>query len=352
VKPLSLILLALLGVLSIFILVRIVTYASRTADEERKNTQPLAPATKPFERTLGMTEIRTRTTLGRTKQQTEGLKSPMAGKVTNAIPDEVVQHQGEGQEIALKLNESVNWEDVVRTLHMGRVRIALLDGSFVNIGVRSVMRITKHDAQTQQTQLELTLGHMRGEVIKLSKPAASFEVQTQTAVIGVVGTTFLVQALPDRSEVYCIKGMVSVRNIDPAIAGAITLHPGEFTTVIRGRAPTKPAPASGTQIQEETNLTKIGPESPPPVPSLQVLFLEMRPKSQAHVTPGTERARLCYGVANATRVQIDPDIGQVPVSAENCVVITPRETTTYTLTATDAEGQVATSTLTVYVVRH
>jgi hypothetical protein len=324
-----------------------------------------------------MTEIRTPTTLGQTKQQLEGLKSPTAGKVTKVIPDdEVVQHQGERQEIELKLNESVNWEDVIRTLRAGRVRIGLLDGSFLNIGVRSVMRITKHDAQTQQTQLELTVGHMRGEVIKLSKPAASFEVRTPTAVIGIVGTTFLVQALPDRTVVYCIKGMVKVRNLDPSIAGAITLHPGEFTTVIRGRAPTKPAPASGAQIQQEMNLTEMGPsenrppvpllqvaaerdlrdvarpsENRPPVPLLQVLFFEMRPKFQTHVIPGTERASLCYGVVNAIQVQIDPDFGQVPASAENCVAITPKETTTYTLTATSAEGRVATSTYTVFLVR-
>jgi FecR protein len=371
VKPRTLILLALLGVLSIFILVRIVKHASRTADEERKNTHPQASATKTREGTLGMTEIPSHTTLGKTKPQLGGPQSAIAGKVTSAMPDEVVQHQGDGREIALKLNESVNWEDVIRTLRAGRVRIGLLDGSFLNIGVRSVMRITKHDAQTQQTQLELTVGDMRGEVIKLSRPAARFEVQTPTAVIGVVGTTFLVRALPGRTEVYCIQGLVAARNIDPAIVGEITLHQGEFTTVIRGRVPTKPALASGTQIQDEMNLTEMGPSenrphnlpdnrvpqaaslraARPSAPPLQVLFFEMRPKFQAHITPGAERASLCYGVVNAARVQIDPDIGEVPASAENCVAIMPRDTTIYTLTATGAEGQVATSTFMVSVVR-
>jgi hypothetical protein len=194
VKPFRVVLLALFGVLSIFILIRTVKHASRTVHEERKNTEPQAPATKTRESTPGITEIPSPTTLGKTKQQLEGAKSAIAGKVTNAIPDEVVQHQGEGREMALRLNESVKWEDVIHTLRAGRVRIGLIDGSFLNIGARSVMRIIKHDAQTQQTQIELTVGHMRGEVIKLSKPAASFEVRTQTAVIGVVGTTFLVQA--------------------------------------------------------------------------------------------------------------------------------------------------------------
>src|SRR5713226_1506396 len=98
----------------------------------------------------------------------------LAGKVNAAIPDDVVQRLGQGQEIQLNLSDSVNWEDVVRTLQMGRVRIALLDGSFLNVGARSVMRVTRHDPQSQQTAIELSLGKMRAEVVKLSQPGSSF----------------------------------------------------------------------------------------------------------------------------------------------------------------------------------
>ena len=50
------------------------------------------------------------------------------------------------------------------------------------------------------------------------------------------------------------------------------------------------------------------------------------------VAPG-EAVRLCYDVANATRVRIDPDIGEVGVLRQDCVSATPVKTTTYMLTA-------------------
>ncbi len=103
-----------------------------------------------------------------------------AGKVANAIPDETVQRSGQTAQAPLKVNDGVLWEDTVRTLGNGRVRIALEDGSLINIGARSVMRITKHDAASQQTEIELQLGKLRGQVVKLSKPGASFQVSRRS----------------------------------------------------------------------------------------------------------------------------------------------------------------------------
>lgn len=182
-----------------------------------------------------------------------------AGTVTNAIPDNVVQRQGQGAETALKVSDGINWADVVRTLKTGRVRIALLDGSFLNVGARSVMRIIRHDPQTQQTQVELTLGRLRAEVVKLTKPGAGFQVQTQTAIIGVVGTIPITEAFRDLTRVFCVEGVLTVRNINPAIVGQVTLHAGQFTTVARGLPPTAPVQASPAQLQSQINQTNVGP---------------------------------------------------------------------------------------------
>ncbi len=181
-----------------------------------------------------------------------------AGKVTNAIPDETVQHPGEPSQNPLKVNDGVVWEDLVRTLGAGRVRIALEDGSIINIGARSIMRITKHDVQSQQTTLELQLGKLRGQVVKLAKPGASFQVKTKTAVIGVVGTIFLVEALPDLTRVRCLEGMVSVKSISPAIAGETVLHAGEQTNVGLGQAPDPSSPSMQAEVTDELNLTNAG----------------------------------------------------------------------------------------------
>ena len=63
-----------------------------------------------------------------------------------------------------------------------------------------------------------------------------------------------------------------------------------------------------------------------------------------------ETTRLCYGVVNATTVKIDPPVGE-PVKPTNrhCVEITPKQTTTYTITASNDKGDTKTSSLTIQV---
>jgi len=151
----------------------------------------------------------------------------------------------------------------VRTLNTGRVRIGLNDGSILNVGVRSTMRIVKHDAESQQTEIEMQLGKLRGQVVKLSKPGSSFQVKTQTAVIGVVGTILAIHASATNTNVLCIEGQVHVKNLDPNVPGDKTLGPGEQTNVPKGLPPTTPTPASVSQVADELNATNAG-EIPTP----------------------------------------------------------------------------------------
>ena len=59
---------------------------------------------------------------------------------------------------------------------------------------------------------------------------------------------------------------------------------------------------------------------------------------------------LCYSVANAQSVKIEPETNHgVWPSLNRCVQISPKKTTTYTLTAQDAHGQVKTVSLTIQV---
>jgi hypothetical protein len=48
--------------------------------------------------------------------------------------------------------------------------------------------------------------------------------------------------------------------------------------------------------------------------------------------------QLCYGVANAKTVTLEPQPNPVWPSYSRCVDITPKKTTTYTLTVSDAAG--------------
>ena len=62
-----------------------------------------------------------------------------------------------------------------------------------------------------------------------------------------------------------------------------------------------------------------------------------------------ETVQLCYGVANAKLVKLEPQQNPVWPSYSRCVDVKPAKTTTYTLTAEDAAGHSVTQTLEIKV---
>ena len=72
-----------------------------------------------------------------------------------------------------------------------------------------------------------------------------------------------------------------------------------------------------------------------------------------YATPAFARrgqtVQLCYGVANAKTVTLEPQSNPVWPSYSRCVDVTPAKTTTYTLTIADAAGNTKSQTLEVQV---
>jgi hypothetical protein len=58
-----------------------------------------------------------------------------------------------------------------------------------------------------------------------------------------------------------------------------------------------------------------------------------------------EKSQLCYDVANAKTVTVDPPIGEVWPSHTRCLDVSPTKSTTYTLTIADAQGHTASQTV-------
>jgi hypothetical protein len=65
--------------------------------------------------------------------------------------------------------------------------------------------------------------------------------------------------------------------------------------------------------------------------------------------PLREHELLCYGVENAKSVWLEPPRQELSAALSRCVEVEPKETTTYTLTAEDADGRRATQQVTVTV---
>jgi ferric-dicitrate binding protein FerR (iron transport regulator) len=127
-----------------------------------------------------------------------------AGQINALIPAATRNSQ------PAKVKEDLNWNDLLKTEHSGRVRAGLKDGSILSLGSDSELRIVQHDSASQQTSLEMDFGKIRSQVVKISKPSGKFEMKTPNAVIGVIGTDFYVGFESNTTTVICYKGQVSV----------------------------------------------------------------------------------------------------------------------------------------------
>jgi hypothetical protein len=183
--------------------------------------------------------------------------SPRAGEISRLIPAAMIERGAKTITAAPK--SVVDWHDLVNTQVNGRARVALDDGSTLNVGSESSMRIEKHDAGAQQTQLDLTYGKLRSQAAKIARPDGKFEVQTAAGVAGVVGTDFYVDY--DKSTgtmtVIAFEGIVRVCNLQ----GICVLLKAGQTSSIRSNsnsAPLPPAQASLDMLIAAANDTNVG----------------------------------------------------------------------------------------------
>ena len=270
-----------------------------------------------------------------------------AGEVKATIPEGKVQHPGQTAELALNIQDQVVWEDLVRTLKTGRVRIQLEDGTFLNVGARSQMRITRHDAATQQTQIELKVGRLRAEVAKLTKPGAVFRVHTDTAVIGVTGTIFAVLATPTYTRVWCIEGTVTVQNISGAIGGVVKLQPGEVTSVPRVAPPTGVVRAPIRQVLGEVGQTSAGeslaPEMGRALQSLGATSAQVSSTGASAATAAVQASTTATSAATTAAGAATATMGGVAISRVDTANTSLDAATTTLAAAQTANSEAATT---------
>ena len=166
-----------------------------------------------------------------------------AGEVSRVIP--AVSIARGAKSISASAKTEVDWQDVVSTQASARARVALDDGSVLNVGSDSSIKVVKHDGGAQQTELELTFGKIRSQAQKITKPDGNFEVKTPAGVAGVVGTDFFVAF--DNStgtmNVIVFEGIVKVCNL----AGVCVIVKAGQMTNVRSNDSTGPqAPTQAT----------------------------------------------------------------------------------------------------------
>jgi hypothetical protein len=178
-----------------------------------------------------------------------------AGSVTALLPSAKIERAG--STTAAAPGAEVQENDLLRTDDHGRVRVKLLDQSVLSIGVKSQLRVVRHDSTSRQTSVELNFGKLRAQVAKITRAGGRFEVRTPTAVAGVIGTDFGVDASdPDVTRFICISGSVQLSSSDPNVPGTITCRGGTTVTVRRGKPPDQPERATGDQMETWKTITE------------------------------------------------------------------------------------------------
>ena len=177
-----------------------------------------------------------------------------AGQISRAIPEVAIARGAQNLTAAVKT--LVDWGDVVKTGDGGRARVALDDGSVLNVGSSSSLTVTQHNAASQQTQIELTYGRVRSQVIKQSKPNAKFEIHTAVGVAGVVGTDFFLGYMNGLFQIIVYEGHVRFCNLDGICVDVLG---GQIATIRDGhQAPENPAQATPSELTEAANATSVG----------------------------------------------------------------------------------------------
>lgn len=181
-----------------------------------------------------------------------------AGEVSRVIPAVSLTRGAKSQTANAKT--PVDWLDVLSTQANGRARVSLDDGSVLNVGSDSSVKVVKHDAGAQQTDLEVTVGKIRSQAQKIAQPNGKFEVHTPSGVAGVVGTDFYVGYDNNVMTVITFEGEVKVCNL----AGVcVVVKAGQITTVRNGDSsgPAAPSQANLSTLSEAVASTTL--EAPP-----------------------------------------------------------------------------------------
>jgi hypothetical protein len=229
-----------------------------------------------------------------------------AGQVSREIPDVGIARGT--QQINAVLKTIVDWGDVVHTNEGGRARVSLDDGSVLNVGSSSSLTVTQHNSAAQQTQIELTYGRMRSQVVKQAKPNAKFEIHTGAGVAGVVGTDFFLSYLNGLFQIIVFDGHVRFCNLDGICVDVLA---GMIATIRDGhQPPDEPRQSLASEVAEAGNATTVG------------LVAELEPTHGASPWVWAEVVAMVVVPAVAfrlvTRTSPPSAIAKQPIGVKNC----------------------------------
>lgn len=182
----------------------------------------------------------------------QGAASPEAGQVSRLLPQ--VQIDRASQHLVASVSDRVYWNDGLRSGPTGRAHITLNDGSQLSLGSDSSLSVLQHDAQAQQTSLDLLAGRLRGKITKLTRAEAKFEIHTPMGIARLVGTDLSLLVTDDYVELMVFEGAARFTTLD---GKSVTVTAGNKVRISKAGVFEGPFPTTPQEVQVAQNLTDI-----------------------------------------------------------------------------------------------
>lgn len=165
--------------------------------------------------------------------------------------------------IPVKVGDTVEPGDVIRTKSLSKAQITFIDDSTLTLSPEARLAIEDFKFEPSQGKRRAVLEVFQGlaltvvnKILKAEEP--DFVVKTQTAIVGVRGTEFGIRIQPNSSTILNFSGRVQVGNIFPEVSRLflkafkvayawnsgssqwVLLNDMQGTTVARNMPPTAP----------------------------------------------------------------------------------------------------------------
>ena len=173
-----------------------------------------------------------------------------------------VYRKGETKRLLVKKNEGIYPGDIITTEEGARAKIVTRDDSILSIGEDASINIKDYNFDAGRNQRVLLIRLVSGTVRALvhdvyDSENSIYQIETDTAVVRVRGTDFIMSAGDGESAVTVLKGEIVVRSASSLLKEDVVVGSGLTTTVKQGMAPTEPVKVSMERLAALTEATSI-----------------------------------------------------------------------------------------------
>ena len=199
--------------------------------------------------------------------------TPRVGTVTKIEGKAFVTRQGEAKALPLMLGTPIHLLDRIKSEANAQLRITFIDQSIISVGSNSALTINEYvfrpEQQERSSGIHLLWGKVKCYVNDFTGYRnQKFNVSTNTSIVGVRGTVFLVWIVNNQiTRVASFKNEIEVRGVFDT-SQFVVVAPNMITDILSGKAPSKPVLMTAEQLQElQQGLLaedQVGPGGPTP----------------------------------------------------------------------------------------